>query len=197
LRSAAEYKCLRAALIAGGVPPENLDILTSTPIDDEPLEEPEWRQSPVRPPYLPKRSVEAKIFVPKSNLTDNQRSNPQSTVPTPDTQSCTGDECEATSIENEDNEYYQEEEEEEYYENNHEDRSLTFRGLSPFTTLADVLKHVKGGLILNAFKRPKSAHIAFVDPIAAEKFLMYSKRADLYIRNKRVQLKVQCPLTSR
>jgi hypothetical protein len=190
LRSAGEYKCLRAALIAGGVPLENLDILTSTPIDEEPLKESEWRQSLVRPPDLPKRSVEAKVFVPKSSLADNRRSNPQSTAPTTETQSSTGDACEATRIGNEENEIYPEEEEEEYYENNHEARSLTFRGLSPFTTLADVLKHIKGGLILNAFKRPKSAHIAFVDPIAAEKFLMYSKRADLYIRNQRVRLEV-------
>lgn len=79
-------------------------------------------------------------------------------------------------------------EEEECYENNHEDRSIVLRGLAPSTTLADIAKVIRGGLVLNMFIRPRerTAHVVFVDPIAAEKFLIYSKRSDIYIKSKRV-----------
>lgn len=80
-------------------------------------------------------------------------------------------------------------EDEELYDNeNHEDRSIVLRGLSPFTTLADIAKVVRGGLVLNVFLRPRdrTAHVSFVDPIAAEKFIIHSKRSDIYIKGKRV-----------
>jgi hypothetical protein len=32
--------------------------------------------------------------------------------------------------------------------------------------------------------RERTAHVAFVDPVAAEKFLIHSKRSDIYVRGK-------------
>jgi len=183
IQSSHEYKGLRAALLSRGVPPEDLDNLINNRPSLEYEDEPNWSKSLVKPVYKANRSAEAKVFVPKANLVDNWRSNRQSKILTPGSRSC-GDECLTTTNEHDENDYF--EEKGDYYENNHGDRSLTVKGLSPFATLADVLKHVKGGPILNIFKRSRSAHISFVDPVAAEKFLIYSKHADLYIRGKRV-----------
>ena len=78
--------------------------------------------------------------------------------------------------------------EEEVFHDDHEDRSIVLRGLSTCTTLADIAKVVRGGLVLNVFLRPRdrTAHVSFVDPIAAEKFIIHSKRSDIYIKGKRV-----------
>jgi hypothetical protein len=129
-----------------------------------------------------------KSVCPKANLVDSWRSNWQSIILTPGSRSCGGDECLATPNEHDEKKYF--EEKGDCYENNQDDRSLTLKGLSIFITLADVLKHVKGGPILNIFKRSRSAYISFVDPVATEKYLIYSKRADLHIRGKRVCCRV-------
>lgn len=78
--------------------------------------------------------------------------------------------------------------EEVLYENNHKDRSIVLRGLSAFTTLADIANVIRGGHVLNMFlrSRDRTAHVSFVDAIAAEKFIIHSKRSDLYIKGKRV-----------
>jgi hypothetical protein len=71
---------------------------------------------------------------------------------------------------------------------NHDDRSVVLKGISPFTTTADVLAVIRGGAVLNIFLRPqqRTAHVAFVEPNAAEKFLIHSTRKDTYIKGKRV-----------
>lgn len=71
---------------------------------------------------------------------------------------------------------------------NRDDRSVVLKGISPFTTMADVLAVIRGGAVLNIFLRPqqRTAHVAFVEPNAAEKFLIHSKRTDTYIKGKRV-----------
>ena len=81
-----------------------------------------------------------------------------------------------------------EQDDEEFYDTNHDDRSLVLKGISPFTTLADVLAEIRGGAVLNVYLRPqeRTAHVAFVEPIAAEKFLIHSRRTDIYVRGKRV-----------
>jgi hypothetical protein len=74
------------------------------------------------------------------------------------------------------------------FENNHEDRTLLLTGLSNRATLADITKAIRGGQLLNLYIREHehTAHVSFVDPMAAEAFLLYAKRTDLYIRGKRV-----------
>ena len=94
-----------------------------------------------------------------------------------------------------------EQDDEDLYDNNHDDRSVVLKGISPFTTFADVLGEIRGGAVLNIYLRPqdRTAHVAFVDPMAAEKFLIHSKRTDIYIRGKRVrklQLRCEVLLTS-
>jgi len=62
------------------------------------------------------------------------------------------------------------------------------KGLPPLTTLADITEVVRGGMLLNVFLRPRdrTAHVTFVQPTAAERFLIHSQRNDLYIKGKRV-----------
>lgn len=81
-----------------------------------------------------------------------------------------------------------EQDEEDVYDINREDRSVVLKGISPFTTMADVLAVVRGGAVLNIYLRlqQRTAHVAFVEPHAAEKFLIHSKRTDVYIKGKRV-----------
>jgi hypothetical protein len=81
-----------------------------------------------------------------------------------------------------------EQEEGELYDINREDRSVVLKGISPFTTMADVLGVIRGGAVLNIFLRPqqRTAHVSFVEPNAAEKFLIHSKRTDTYVKGKRV-----------
>ncbi|KAL2044630.1 hypothetical protein ABVK25_012300 [Lepraria finkii] len=78
----------------------------------------------------------------------------------------------------------------EFYNDSHEARSIVIRGLSQHTTLADVTKVIRGGMVLNMYLRPRdrTAHVTFVDPIAAQKFIIYSKRSDIYIKGKRVEV---------
>lgn len=93
-----------------------------------------------------------------------------------------------------------EQDEGDLYDINREDRSVVLKGISPFTTMADVLAVIRGGAVLNIFLRPqqRTAHIAFVDPNSAEKFIIHSKRTDTYIKGKRVSvvpIRINMPLT--
>ena len=70
------------------------------------------------------------------------------------------------------------------------DRALVIKGLSKSATLDDITKSIRGGMLLNIFIRQyqHEAHVSFVNPDDAERFLLHCKRHDLYIGNKRVQV---------
>ncbi|KAK5956983.1 hypothetical protein OHC33_001352 [Knufia fluminis] len=70
------------------------------------------------------------------------------------------------------------------------DRSLVIKGLSKSTTLEDITKAIRGGMVLNLFVRQhlQEAHVAFVNTDDAEKFLLHAKRHDFYIKSKRVHV---------
>lgn len=72
----------------------------------------------------------------------------------------------------------------------HGDRSLVIRGLSRSTTLEDITKSIRGGIVLNLFVRPhqQAVHVAFVNADDAERFLLHAKKHDLYIKSKRVHV---------
>ena len=101
--------------------------------------------------------------------------------------------CEYETVANVANDRY--EDEPEYCSNDHQDRSIMIRGLSPSTTLADITKVVRGGIILNMYirERDRTAFISFVEPLAAEKFVMDCQRNDLYLKGKRVCLSQDPP----
>lgn len=70
------------------------------------------------------------------------------------------------------------------------DRSLVFKGLSTHTTLQEIVKQIKGGMLLNIYMKRQtgSVHVTFVDADAAERFLMHVRKNDLYIKNKRASV---------
>ena len=176
----------------GGVAPEAIVTLINsvlsppTPPEDGP-------KSAQNSPQKPQWSAEAPVFVPNRDLfskndTTSASKQPWRDTNIPPTPPSFSQEQSGTEKDDEETGYY--EEEEERYHNNHDDRSVVLRGLSPFTTLADIAKVVRGGIVLNMFirARERSAHIAFVEPLVAEKFIMHHKRNDLYIKGKRIDV---------
>lgn len=75
-----------------------------------------------------------------------------------------------------------------FFADNHDDRSVVLKGVPKSATLADITKIIRGGMILNVYTRLQQgmAHIAFVYPDAAEKFLIYATNNELSIRGKNV-----------
>lgn len=67
-------------------------------------------------------------------------------------------------------------------------RSLLLTALPPTTTLLDITKVIRGGAILQMYLREKEgyAHVSFVEPAAAEGFLLFAERNGVYIRGKKV-----------
>jgi hypothetical protein len=186
-----EYHALRTTLITAGIDPNSLDILASNKIDpaaaeqqaEEATADSKWADAPIFVPSGRRRKLAnitntpvrcATPLTPPSLSQDLQQGQPEE---------------DAASEEVEDSyEQEQEQEQQEVYHDDHEDRSIIVRGLPQTASLADVVKIVRGGVVLNMYLRPRdrTAHIAFVDPIAAEKFIIHSKRSDIYVKGKRV-----------
>ncbi|KAK6438316.1 hypothetical protein LTR95_005487 [Oleoguttula sp. CCFEE 5521] len=66
-------------------------------------------------------------------------------------------------------------------------RTLYFAGLSERTTYKDLLAVVKGGKLLSVLMRGSGATVSFYN--GASDFLAWSKRNDIYIQNKRVEVR--------
>ncbi|KAM0719274.1 hypothetical protein Q7P37_005179 [Cladosporium fusiforme] len=66
-------------------------------------------------------------------------------------------------------------------------RTLYFSGLSNRTTYKDLFSVLKGGKIASVVLRHESAVVCFVD--GAANFLAWSKRNDVYLQGKRVEVK--------
>lgn len=71
-----------------------------------------------------------------------------------------------------------------------EQRTLIAQNLPERTTQKDLVQVVRGGTVLDIFLRSneRSASISFVEGSAAQDFMNYVKRSDIYIRGKRVSL---------
>lgn len=69
-----------------------------------------------------------------------------------------------------------------------ERRTLALRGLSDRATHKDVVDVIRGGALLEIYLRPRQqmACVSFIDGEAAQAFLAYAKRHDIYILGKRV-----------
>lgn len=192
-----KYKGLLTALIVSGFPMEEVEAINAklprkaSPQKAE-TEEAEWRRRHVDANSTARLFAGAKPLVPESKMASNWRFNAQSTIlPDPNAESQTVDEPSTMAYPQQDDELLEAEEEGEPRDQaGHQDRSLTFRGFPPSKILAEILSLVEKGQILNAYKHTHSAHISFVDPVAAEKFLTYSRQARLYIRDQQVSLRL-------
>ncbi|KAL8935964.1 MAG: hypothetical protein Q9211_004423 [Gyalolechia sp. 1 TL-2023] len=67
-------------------------------------------------------------------------------------------------------------------------RTIIFKNLSDRTTHQDIVNVVRGGLLLDVYVRSsdKSANVSFVHGTAAQEFMVYVKRNDVYIQGRRV-----------
>ncbi|KAI4176325.1 MAG: hypothetical protein LQ343_001063 [Gyalolechia ehrenbergii] len=67
-------------------------------------------------------------------------------------------------------------------------RTIIFKNLSDRTTHQDIVNVVRGGLLLDIYIRAsdKSANVSFVHGTAAQEFMAYLKRNDVYIHGRRV-----------
>ncbi|KAF4303646.1 putative RNA recognition motif containing protein [Botryosphaeria dothidea] len=62
-------------------------------------------------------------------------------------------------------------------------------GVSPDTTLNEILEHVKGGMVLDIFRwNDRTACLSFFRGTDAQAYWAYARRHDVYIKNKRVEV---------
>jgi hypothetical protein len=71
-----------------------------------------------------------------------------------------------------------------------EQRSILLKGLSDRVVHRDITDVIRGGQLLDIYLRPhdRSASVSFVEGSAAQAFLNYTKRKDIYLHGKRVSL---------
>lgn len=69
-----------------------------------------------------------------------------------------------------------------------EQRTIQMKGLSDRVVHKDIIDIVRGGALLDIYLRAndKSASVSFVEGSAAQAFMLYVKRNDVYIHEKRV-----------
>lgn len=70
----------------------------------------------------------------------------------------------------------------------HDKRTIEITGFSPATSLKEVVAHVKGGMIVEAYRcNDRVVRLSFLHGVDAEAFYTYAKHNDIYINNKRVR----------
>jgi hypothetical protein len=79
---------------------------------------------------------------------------------------------------------------EKQYYNRNEQRTILIKNLSDRVTHKDIVDIVRGGALLDVYLRSndRSASISFVEGVAAQAFMAYAKRNDIYIHGKRVSI---------
>ena len=75
-----------------------------------------------------------------------------------------------------------------------EQRTILLKNLSERATHKDLINIIRGGAVLDIFLRSneKAASVSFVEGAAAQEFMAYARRNDIYIHGKRVSLKLSC-----
>ena len=71
-------------------------------------------------------------------------------------------------------------------------RTIIFRNLPDKTTHQDIVNVVRGGMLLDVYLRSqeKAANVSFVQGTAAQAFMAYVKRNDVYVQGRRVRILV-------
>lgn len=67
-----------------------------------------------------------------------------------------------------------------------EQRTVFAKNLSDRTCHKDIVDFVRGGMVLDIYLRERSVSISFVEGSAAQEFMKYVKRKDIYVHGKRV-----------
>ncbi|KAL6718394.1 hypothetical protein ACLMJK_004483 [Lecanora helva] len=210
LRMAQEYTYLRDALYRGGIEPETLEILIrggSVPLvsTDISMGSENCRQDDAQKDFYT-RPFKAQMVLsqPHDSLLNAQETTWRTRDANNDSQEYTK---RGAIINSRHNSYNQEDDiswdpdldrddgclsvprtERKRY-NREEQRTITVKNLSDRTTHKDIVHFVKGGLVLDIFLRTneRSASISFVEGAAAQNFMAYVKRNDIYVHGKRLE----------
>ncbi|KAL8772341.1 MAG: hypothetical protein Q9209_002553 [Squamulea sp. 1 TL-2023] len=77
---------------------------------------------------------------------------------------------------------------EDHLDRKNDRRTILLQNLPDVVTHKDIVNVVRGGPLLDIYLRPqdRSASVSFVDGSAAQDFLSYLKRSDVYIRGRRL-----------
>ena len=67
-----------------------------------------------------------------------------------------------------------------------EQRTIALKNLSDRVTHKDLIEIIRGGAVLDLYLRLNSASVSFLEGAAAQAFLNYTRRHDIYVHNKRV-----------
>lgn len=186
--TALEFEALKNALVAAGTPIESIEILinassvpTPTHIDDDSCcQTSESGRICISARKRRHSEVWTRSLESQTTKADEKRTtSPDQNLP------------KSTALED----TYKEEEPEvvvhpkDHSSSSYEARSLILSELPVTTSLSDVTKAIRGGLLLNVFLRSahRTAHVAFVEPAAAWHFFEYVKQNGLNIKSKRVR----------
>ncbi|MCJ1379838.1 hypothetical protein MMC17_002941 [Xylographa soralifera] len=206
LRMAQEYNTLRDALYRGGIPPETLEILISGDSALQSSTEELTNQTTCRAGDITSNKAQSRPVgqsSPSSNFT------PTSTTPYLPIRAHSGnghtsgrrgsngrdygyshDENSVLSdIDKGDHHLAVPIPERQHFARN-EQRTILIKSLSDRVTHKDIVDIVRGGAVLDIYLRStdRSASVSFVEGAAAQAFMSYAKRNDIYIHGKRAEL---------
>jgi hypothetical protein len=199
VQSRREYFNLRRVLLSGGVDVDTLDVLIATDLPHLPSSETspsvEGRSSETFEEAVGDAAGSLASPSPQLKLSEKNRNaflkqyqpyRVRARIPaalTPESESCAGDtqEIQSESLQ---------ESARGGYSTSHENRSIVLTGVPRNATLSDVANVIRGGAILQMFLRERCgyAHVSFVNPAAAQRFLLYSERDGLRINGKKVRI---------
>ncbi|KAI1627760.1 hypothetical protein EDD37DRAFT_274729 [Exophiala viscosa] len=185
-----EYLSLRHALVSGGVDSDTLDVLISNNLSLFPLSPSDDHCSQLKktkPGYSPTRRSQSREndFTRRSrNLQIRPIIHSQPAYPpTPPSEPSLEEEAEDGPLEDPQDEEPPQSDDRPY-------RSLILTALPSTTTLLDITRVIRGGAIMRLYLRERDgyAHISFVEPAAAERFLLFAERNGVYIRGKKIDV---------
>ncbi|MCJ1403240.1 hypothetical protein MMC11_006463 [Xylographa trunciseda] len=206
LRMAQEYNTLRSALYRGGIPPETLEILIGGDGALQSTTEELADQTTYRTGDIASNKAQicpVRLSSPSSTFT------PGSTTPyrlahahsgNGDVSGRRGSSGRNYDYHHDENSMLSEIDKEEHHlavptsERQHfarnEQRTILIKNLSDRVTHKDIVDVVRGGAVLDIYLRStdKSASVSFVEGAAAQAFMSYAKRNDIYIHSKRADL---------
>ncbi|KXH63622.1 hypothetical protein CSAL01_06560 [Colletotrichum salicis] len=204
VKKAREFANLRRNLMRGGVTEATLAVLTC---DESNYQEDDVGEQTTSPSEAPQNETQRPVRQPRVKAATATRGNQISSRPTIQQpvkhewaeEPVALDESEATTSP------VEPEPKPEHGVENENDSQLPMRpqferlatrtifisNLAEGTTHADIVDVVRGGQLLDIFTRPhdRNAHVSFLHGTDAAAFLEYTRRHDLYIRQKRVDVR--------
>lgn len=181
-QACAEFTALKHALVKAGTPIESIQILIEATLEASVRKDLNGELPDIKLPTndKPAKQLWTKLAVTSLPFMQRKTWRPEKPEPTTPTtvDEESSDEAEHRSMIKRS------------YSNCHGDRSVVLAGVPKSTTLQDINRSIRGGALLNVFRRhaDQTVHVAFVEPANAEAFMRYVKKNDLYIKSKRVEV---------